>query len=446
MPDAGERTTKQGRGDVASAFMHLPGYGAADAATFKTYREMRGNPTVAIARIAAQCPIRGADWSYEAVDAEGLPRIDEAVALIRTVMDRQRSRVIKHMLSAYDYGFASFEKVFGNDGGRIVIERLKPLLADITKPLEHKQTGALLGVRNGDVNLFEDKSVIWSYDAEPGNHWGRSRHENIRTTAYNAWRDLLRRQGQYITKVAGAIPMIEYEPGESQVENGEDKDNFEIAQRVLENLSQGLGVAMPRQFSKFAEELIRSGANFRDLQAWSISFLESAGSHGSDFVQQMKHHESLMLRGWLVPERAVTEGQFGTKAEAGEHADLAIAIAELDLIEIGEILNEQVVDQLLALNFGNEYCGKVVMKPAGLSDDQKAFTRNMISTVLTNPMNMDMLVQMVDLDAMLDETGLPKTKDVVSVPESITPAEPGQLDVAATLSLAYQEARITSKS
>ncbi|MCH6581200.1 MAG: AAA family ATPase, partial [Nitrospinae bacterium] len=43
----------------------------------------------------------------------------------------------------------------------------------------------------------------------------------------------------------------------------------------------------------------------------------------------MKHRESLMMRGWFVPERAATEGQHGTKAEAGVAVDLVAMISML---------------------------------------------------------------------------------------------------------------------
>jgi len=438
-PEVGEQTKKQGRMDVAAAFGNLPGYGKPQPGTLATYKRMRNNPTIAIARMVAQVPIRGSNWSYEVRHGDGLPRIDEAVEFIRTNMKKHRAKLLKHLLTGYDYGFSASEKVFGIEDGRIIIERFKPLSVDITLPLEHKDTGSLLGVKNGDVQLFEDKVVYWAYDAEPGNHWGRSRHENIRETAYTAWQNLYRKQGQYITKVAGVIPMVEYEPGTYQDESGADVDAYEIAQKVIGNLGRGAGVAMPRVFSKFAEDLIRSGVNIRDLQAWSISFLEPSGAHGSDFVAQMKHYESLLLRGWMVPERSVAEGQFGTKAEAGEHADLATAIAEMDNAELAELLNDQVVDQLLTLNFGPEYKGKVVIVPEPLADEDKAFVRNLLSQILVNPMNIDILQSVVDLDAAMDSAGLPKIKDVVSVPESAAPDDTGE--IAAALQRTYKQAR-----
>lgn len=436
-PAMGEATGKQTRAGFASSFAQLPGFGRPDPNTFQTYRQMRANPTVALARIAAHAPIRSAEWSYESVDAGGLTRIDEAVKLIRTVMEKNRSKLLKHLLTGYDFGFAACEKVFCVDSGRIVIDHFKPLKVDITAPLEHKDTGALLGVKNGDVNLFEDKALLWSYDAEPGNHWGRSRHENIRTTAYHTWRGLSKRQQQYVAKVAGVIPMVEYEPGQYQDADGRERSAYEMAEEVLKNLGSGAGVAMPRTFSKWTEELIRSGANIGDLQAWSIRFLEASGAHGSDFVAQMGHEESLILRGWLLPERSVIEGKYGTKAEAGEHGDLAIAIAQLDADEIAELINSQVVDQLLELNYGPEYKGKVVIKAERLADTDKAFVRGLMSTVLSNPMNMDKLESVLDFDAAMDTTGLPKLEDVVNIDEGTSPVIPGQLDAAATLSRAY---------
>jgi hypothetical protein len=56
-----------------------------------------------------------------------------------------------------------------------------------------------------------------------------------------------------------------------------------------------------------------------------------------------------MLRGWLVPVRAVAEGHFGTKAEAESHADMAVAIAQHDMFDLLRAFNENVVDPLLGM-------------------------------------------------------------------------------------------------
>ena len=147
-------------------------------------------------------------------------------------------------------------------------------------------------------------------------------------------------------------PVITYPEGTGKDAYGADQPNHVLAWQVLQNLGRGNGVAMPNRLAPWAEEWAMRGVDPVQLAAWQIKFMESSEEHGNDFVAQMQHKETLMLRGWLVPERAVAEGHFGTKAEAESHADMAVAIAQHDMFDLLRAFNENVVDPLLALNFG----------------------------------------------------------------------------------------------
>lgn len=405
---------------VFSAQSNVAGLKAPPPATYETYRQMRCNPTVAIARAALFAPIKAAAWSYEAAD--GVP--DDRVKFVQGQMDGLRSQLLTDALRSLEYGWQPFERVWAIRDRMIGYARAKPLLPDCTSVIVDPESGMVIGVRNGDATLYTDKAAVITYDAEGDDPYGRSIYENIREHAWWPWNDAARKLAQYMTKGAGVIPIVRYPMGTGIGENGQPQTNDEGAAALLRALSNGLGVAMPTVLEPSLEPLLREGANVESLMAWQISFLETRSGVGNEIIESMRHYEKLMVRGMLQPERAILEGQSGTRADAGSHADLALTMA-IDLLAwmTGRI-NALFVDPLLSVNFGTEARGTVWIEPAPIRDDDREFLRNLMASVLNA--NPDLLLAVADFDAMLDTVGLPKSAEVVDVATATggTPAAP----------------------
>jgi len=416
-PKVGEETriqsTDDGIAGVATALTGMDGYGPASPGTYSTYRKMREQPTIALARTIATVPIRVATWSIEAND--GVP--EERVEFIRQQVESFWPGIIYNIPFSLDYGFQSFEKVWVVDNGRYVYSKIKPLLPDYTKVMIDKATGTFAGLKQHDVEIGAEKAFWFTYDGEAGNFYGRSRHENIRANAWQPWLDTAKQMAQYGAKTAGVIPIIEYPTGESKDATGAVRSNFELAKKVIENLSQAKGIAMPNQFKRFAEDLMAKGISLKDMEAWVISFLEPKGQHGGDFVNMLKYYDSQLMRGWLVPERAAIEGTFGTKAEAETHGDLAMAVAMLLYEDILRNVNWYLINPLLKYNFGYDAENTIYLSRAGMAPEQQAFFRDLLGKTLSNPANIDLLVKWLDIDTMLDSAGLPKASETVDIDE-----------------------------
>ena len=415
-PDTGEQSRKQNSGRVGSMSGHLPGFATPPAGLFGTYRRMRSNPTIALARFVATAPVRSADWSFEVED--GVP--DERLEFVKTAIDPLRSRLVRDMLFALDYGFQAFEKVWTVRDGRLVYERIKPLAPDSDATGSRTEImvdehGQFAGIRQGKVMLDAkaQKVMLFTHDEEAGDLYGRSRHENVREKAWWPWDQTMERTGKYVTKVSGAIPIVRYPEGDGKNVDGSAKSNFDLAKELLAALGKLHGVAMPKALAPWAEDLARGGFSIDDLSAWSIDFLESKGQHGGDLTDLMRYFDSLMMRGWLVPERAAIEGQQGTKAEAAVHGDIVLAGGELLLEDVQGVINRQVVDPLLVVNFGEQARGTVKMMPAPLIDEKAALIRRMVEKVLGEPGNLDLLLEVADLDSMLDQTAIPKLDETI---------------------------------
>ncbi|GAG39291.1 unnamed protein product, partial [marine sediment metagenome] len=105
-------------------------------------------------------------------------------------------------------------------------------------------------------------------------------------------------------------------PTEGKTSSGAVINNTDVAKGLLRDVGAGMGIHLPNELAPWAREYIKAGGNPRDVRAWTIEFLEVSLALGADFVAQKRHYESLFMRALLVPERAATEGQSGTKAEA----------------------------------------------------------------------------------------------------------------------------------
>ena len=421
-PKPGEETRVQnistGIASVATALIGIDGYTQAPPGTYETYRKMRNHPTIALARIISTVPIRVAAWSIEAKDEVPEDRID----FIRDQVDSFWPGLIKNIPYSLDYGFQSFEKVWDIYDGKFVYRKLKPLLPDYTEVRVDKDTGEFAGLKQHDVELGPEKVFWFTYDGEADGFYGRARHENVRTNAWQPWLDTADQMAQYGAKTAGVIPIVEYPVGMSKDASGAETSNFDLAKKVINSLCSAKGIAMPNAFKTYAEDLAAKGISLKDMQAWTITFLETKGQHGTDFVNMLKYYDSLLMRGWLVPERAAIEGTFGTKAEAETHGDLAMSVAMLLYEDILRSVNWYLINPLLRYNFGQEAENSIFLSRSGMSPDEKTYLRDLLGKTLTNPANIDLMIKWLDIDAMLDAIGLPKSEEIINTDEDrVTP-------------------------
>ena len=429
----GAQTDKKDTNSLLGSAFGVQSWGGATGTrpTFKIYRQMRENPTVALARMVATAPIRTAEWTLEADD--GVP--EEQVEFIQDNLTALWHNLVNDSLLALDYGYAPGEIIFEESEGQVSVARVKPLLVDKTTILTDEH-GNFTGLKNQvgkfNVELDAAESFLYSYDCEAGNLYGRSRNENIRATAWQEWVDLQRKRALYFRKSAGAVPMIHYPDGEGIDAGGAVRPNYQLAKLLVDHLQKGNGICMPTTLKPWAQELARDGKAGADMEAWTIDFLETKSQHGAEFTDAMKHCESLMMRGWLIPERSATEAQTaGSRADSETSADIALTCADLVLHDLCQTFQCQIINPLLVLNYGDQAKGTVRIKRAGLSAPLQAFYRALIQAALGNPTQLALLLKLVDMNSLVSAAGLPAPETVPTTEEleatvaSSRPSSPG---------------------
>ena len=393
---AGERTGRQvvtgWSGSSMGGVKRLP-------ASYETYRKMRKHPTIALARALSIAPIVAAEWSVETDD--DVPNTvanflqEQFVAVREPLMETA-------LLGGIDFGHQAFEKVFHTrSDGLIGLRKLKPLLQDLTEILV-TETGAFNGLRQKTVTLPVESCLLVSFRVEGTDWYGTPLLENARDR-WNDWEDANRGAARYDRKIAGAHWIVRYPNSQSRDATGSLRDNSEIAAEILQTLEASGSIALADEVQAFVDSMGAAKSQ------WQISLLEDAGGRQPTFVERLRYLDSLMARAILIPERSVLEGQYGTKAEAGEQIDLALTQADLMHRHVTRIVNWYAVDQLLVFNWGEAMRGKARLVASPIRDAKLQYVREVYAAFLANPNGFLEESGLIDTDAIKDALGVPKT-------------------------------------
>lgn len=411
-PNTGEETGSQGAAVGLSTWVELPGLKDAPPGTYETYRAMLMDPTIALARAVVMAPLIGNTWAIQSKDDTP----EDRVTFIEDMLDPMISTIIENSLLSLDYGWAGFEKVFEVRDGKFTLKRLKPLLHDITQ-IDINNNGKFQGFKQAAINLPVEKSLLFTNDRYGDNHYGRSRLENARQT-WSWWIQANDGAARYDKKIAGVMPVVHYPPGKSIDKHGNSVDNYEIAQRFLDSIASGHGIAIPNEFMKFAE------ADIPERRQWIVELMEDRGSRQPGFGDRLRYLDSLKFRGYLRPERSALEGQFGTKAEAETHGDLGLLDGEKKQKDIAQVVNWHVIDQLLVLNFGEDARGSIWYAPNPLQDASVQFARDLVKTMMSTPDGREEIRLYADLSQVVEVTKLPLLPEPIEVTPPDTNDEP----------------------
>ncbi len=366
--------------------------------SYETYRVMRTDPTLALARALSVAPIAAASWGVEADED-----VDEdRRQFISDVMMPLRHQIIEPaMYGGIDFGWQAFEKVFAVKDNRIIVELIKPLLQDISFILIELGSGLFAGIsQDSNITIPLENSLLISFRVEGTQWYGQSLLENARA-AYNEWVEANAGAALYDKKIAGSRIVVHYPPGQSEVD-GVMKDNGLIARDFLRALEGAGSIAIPTTVAAYVDQLNKDTA---ELFQWKVDILTDGGNKQAAFTPRLQYLDVQKVRALLMPERAILEGQFGTKAEAGVHADLALTHASLTHEMITRTVNTNVVDQLLMLNWGAEAKGTVRIVAAPLADEKLAFLRGVYTEIINDVGST--AIEKIDVDAVMEQLGVP---------------------------------------
>jgi len=418
-PSEGEETGRQVKGGVVTGTQgKLP---SPAERTIQTWRDMRKHPTLYFASSVATAPIRSAEYGVEADQelAETQPAIaEDRKDFIDTTLKPLWRDLMRNMTYALHYGFQPFEKVYAAQAGRQVLAKLKPLLVDITYVLLDKGTGNFRGATNGKkmagwnlgdgagITLPPEK-VFWYTHNREGDYWyGESVMERARAD-WNLYNETAVKASNYYTGIAGAVPTIEYPEGESKNAAGQMTNNSVMATQVLEALRKAVGVAVPGIQMAYLDTLAKQGIDPSKLSAWKMAMFEATSSHGPEFEAGLAARNTSMIRAWLLPERAIAEGEHGTKAEAETQTDTAMVSLGAILQDMIDAINKWIVNPLLVLNFGPDAADSVKLVVATQDPKKADLLREIVKGIFGAAINSDIFFDTFNIPTIFEILDLP---------------------------------------
>ena len=369
------------------------------------YREMLNDPTIAFARMLCIAPLVTVGWSYE--ELEGAP--DGAKECIQQSLEPWRKYILKSAMEGYiDYGWSGFEMVYSVENNQAYLCKAKQLLQNETLILVVRETGEYLGLRqydwrgmNLDLGIYDSLHI--AIDVEGTNWYGRALLENARTI-FDQWNQVNLVANKYDTKIAGASWVVYYPVGTSPYNGVDDVDNYLIATDFLNKLQANGRLAVPMTIAKWQTDM-----NVTDENAgWKIELISDKGAGAVGFIERQKYLDALKVRAFGLPERAVLEGQFGTKAESEAQADFAVTVFEMRHQIIVQQINRQVTNFLLATNYGEEYEDTVMVKANPLVDEKRMLLEKIYMQIITNPDGLMQELQSLDMQTFRKQLDLPE--------------------------------------
>ena len=373
-----------------------------DFGTYAAYRALRKDPTISLGRGLLVAGILAGAWSVESDEDTRSDIVDFVKTLLPMRENIMRTAV---GYGRVDFGWMPFEKIYTVVNG-LVVMRLKPLLHDITSILLDGR-GNFAGYRQRNmqsaipVDIPVEKCLHIAFDVEGANLYGVPLLENVRAIQ-TSWNDCDAGAKRYDKKIAGSHWVIHYPPGTSEID-GETVENADIAAQLQNALESSGSMSLPSTTADCVQEL--ADAAVAKLYQWDVKLISDTGSRQPAFGERLKYLDALKVRGLILPERSMLEGQFGTKAEAGEHIGLAITGMEGIDKTITRQINEQVVNTLVLFNYGPEYVGKVRLVPAPLVDLKAAFLRKLYLALAPNETGT------IDTVALKEQLSIPILKE-----------------------------------
>lgn len=366
--------------------------------TYAQLRTLRKDPTIALGRGLLVSGVMAGAWSVESDDDAS----DAAVDFVKSLLPL-REGVMKNAVSfgRIDYGWMPFEKIFTVRAGLLTV-RLKPLLVDITTILIDGH-GNFRGYRQAaaqsatPINIPAEQCLHIAFDQEGSNHYGTPLLENVRAIQ-TAWDNCNAGAKRYDEKIAGSHFVVHYPPGSSEID-GETVQNADIAAQILTALESSGSLSLPSTTADYVQEL--AGPGVADLYKWDVKLLSDTSARQPAFGERLKYLDTLKIRGLILPERSMLEGQSGTKAEAGVHIGLAITHMEGIDTTITQAVNEQIVEPLLVLNFGAGAEHKARLVPAPLVDLKIEFLRKLYLALAPNESGT------IDTEALKESLSIP---------------------------------------
>ena len=390
-------------------------------------REIRNDPTVSFCRQVILAPMIHTPWVYKTREGG----TEEMVEFVQQNFECHRDWLLQDALfGALDFGWQPFEVVYEPKDGEIRIQKFKKVLQDYTCIVVAINDGDFAGFINQPIHSYfgdgttsgpgimflKPYAMNINLEVEGTDWYGRPVSEPL-DPIVTAWDEVEKSATRYDKKVAGATWVVYYPVGETNYNGQKDVSNHEIALNILNTLQASGGVAVPDEIQEFMDE---DSIDVNAKGKWRIELIHATGSTQSTFTDRQKYLDNLKTRCFGIPERAILEGKFGTKAESEVQADVALSTIDTKHRLILDQINQQSVNGLLRLNYGEEFENAVYIEPAPLIDSHYQTIKEIYRLIIQSPELSKLEIENIDVGKFRQLLNVPEAEgasDTLEVPE-----------------------------
>lgn len=375
--------------------------------TLATYRIMSSHPTIAIAEAAIALAVLAAKWSVE-MDEElvGDPDAERIKRIIKLELIDPREILMCGVVQALRYGFKSQEIVYARKSDAmsgeayVGIKKFKQLAGEnIT--LNVDQHGNLQQVLAMGTPLEAPYFLHVVYGKEDDNWFGRSRHENCRRFWAN-WLHLEDNTMRLARRGTGSTVHVGVPPDTDVDKKAGRTPNLDAGKLAANKLSDGQSIVYENLVGLSAQDAVNN-AELAGKSLIGIGTIDigNPGPTMAGLNQRQEYLDKLLVRGWLQPERSLTEATTaGSRADSESHGLLAVTDAETTHELFVEQINEQVARALVIENVGPRYADRVRLIAVPLQDKQRTALADLFNSLLTDPAIRSELAQAMGNEGM----------------------------------------------
>ena len=240
------------------------------------------------------------------------------------------------------------------------------------------------------ASLPSEKTFLFTHQKRFGDLWGRPRLTRIYDMWYR-WNLISDFYLQYLERRGTPPPVIKHPAGEDTSGN----DNSVTAGTIGTALMGGDAyVTLPQE---------KMGADGKFDSGWGVDFLDD-GQRGDMFKSALEAFNKLIARGYLVPDKLMTqEGGGGSYAMSHTHADAFLQNSDSLLGEIIHAVNMQLVPLIVRFNFP-EGTKMPLIKSVGLRDDVRDATFEIVQELIKAD------TSIVDIARLIEDAGFTPSK------------------------------------
>jgi hypothetical protein len=335
-------------------------------------------------------------------------------ACLKNIWDK----FINDSMTAMEYGFfAGVKDFYLGDDGKYWIKSIKPLKPHYLTILADS-VGDYAGVKQ-DFNeglekeaytkTYEAKdTILYSYNSKFNDFYGNSRLLAARYP-YVTYKYIIEMTNIFYENYISPAKIGRAPQGKGKTKDGVEKFNIDIMSEKIQEMALGgaKDITLPSETDE------------KGNPRWDIKLLESSRT-GADYIEYLKFLEQKMSHGVLVPELAFAQTGSGSyNLFDGQESFLAYK-SDLDMAQFADCVKEQIINQLLDLNFGSEHIGKYTLEFTKASRKDRELSKMVVQALAQN-MGIDF-----DYEQLSRMTGLKITKNIIETAKGIEDIKKGK--------------------